>query len=124
MTDYDERIEPGTQLLRQGDMTLATSITTLLRMAIVGVAALALWHFSDFYGKAFITLTGGKAEWLLNGWEAFAAGVAAPLCALAAAGLAITNHRLGFACLLLGAALLLYVSFIIPFVLAVLIHGA
>ncbi len=104
-------------------MTIATSARTLLRAAIVGVAALALWHFSDFYSKAFVTLTGGKAEWLLNRWEAFASGVAAPLCALAAAGLAIANRRLGMACLLLGAALLLYVSFIIPFILAIAIHG-
>jgi hypothetical protein len=104
-------------------MTIATSARTLLRAVIVGVAALALWHFSDFYGKAFVTLTGGEAQWMLNRWEAFASGVAAPLCALAAAAFAIAGRRLGLACLLLGAALLLYVSFIIPFVLGVVIHG-
>ena len=104
-------------------MTSVTSARNLLRAAIVAAAALELWHFSDSYRKAFVTLTGGNAQWLLNGWEAFAVGVAAPLCALAAAGLAIANRRLGIACLLLGAALLLYWWPIIPFAIAVAIHG-
>ncbi len=105
-------------------MTIAISPRTLLRAAIVAAAALQLWYFSDFYWKAVVTLTGGEAQWLLNGWEAFASGVAAPLCALAAAALAIAWRRLMLACLLLGAALLLHVSFIIPFLIAIAIHGA
>lgn len=95
----------------------------LLRAAIVAAAAFELWYFSDSYRSTFVTLTGGKASWLLNIWETLAHGVAAPLCALAAAGLAIANRRLGIACLLLGAALLFYFSPIIPFAIAVMIYG-
>ncbi|MGV3633915.1 MAG: hypothetical protein ACO1NY_06160 [Pseudorhodoplanes sp.] len=99
------------------------SAKMLPRAAIVAAAAFELWYFSDVYRFTFVTLTGGKAPWLYNAWEAFAVGLAAPLCALAAAGLAIANRRLAIACLLLGAALLLYFSPIIPFVLAIAIHG-
>lgn len=104
-------------------MTSVISARNLLRAAIVAAAALELWYFSDSYRFAFVTLTGGKAPWFLNIWETLAVGVAAPLCALAAAGLAVANVRLGVACLLLGAALLLYFSPIIPFVLAIAIYG-
>lgn len=104
-------------------MNRIMSATALLRAAIVAAAALELWYFSDSYRKAFVTLTGGDAQWLLNRWEVFAVGVAAPLCALAAAALAIANRRLCVACLLLVAALLLYWSPIIPFAIAVAIHG-
>lgn len=105
-------------------MTRAISARSLLRAAIVAAAAFELWYFSDSYWKAFVTLTGGKAQWLLNGWEAFAVGVAAPLCAFAAAGLAIANRRLVIACLLLCAAMLLYFAPILPFAIAVMIYGA
>lgn len=104
-------------------MTSAISARNLLRVTIVAAAAFELWYFSDAYRFTFVTLTGGKAPWLLNIWETLAHGVAAPLCALAAAGLAIANLRLGVACLLLGAALLLYWSPIIPFVIAITIYG-
>lgn len=104
-------------------MTSVTLARNLLRAAIVAAAAFELWYFSDSYRKAFVTLTGGDAKWLLNGWEAFAVGVGAPLCALAAAGLAIADLRPGLAYLLLGAALLLYWSHIIPFVIAIAIYG-
>lgn len=104
-------------------MTSVISARHLLRAAIVAAAAFELWYFSDVYRFTYVTLTGGKAPWLLSIWETLAVGVAAPLCALAAAGLAIANVRLGVACLLLGAALLLYWSPIIPFVIAIAIHG-
>jgi hypothetical protein len=104
-------------------MTSVISARNLLRAAIVAAAAFQLWYFSGSYRFTFVTLTGGKAPWLLNSWEVLAHGVAAPLCALAAAGLAIANRRLGVACLLLGAALLLYFSPIIPFVIGVAIYG-
>lgn len=104
-------------------MTCVSLARNPLRAAIVAAAAFELWYFSDSYRFTVVTLTGGKAPWLLNIWETLAHGVAAPLCALAAAGLAIANRRLGIACLLLGVALLLYFSPIIPFVLAVMIHG-
>ena len=113
----------GREIGKSAVMTSVISARNLLRAAIVAAAAFELWYFSDSYRFAFVTLTGGKAPWLFNGWEAFAVGVAAPLCALAAAGLAIANRRLDVACLLLGAALLLYWSPIIPFVIAIALYG-
>jgi hypothetical protein len=104
-------------------MTGVTFKRNILRSAIVTAAAFELWHFSDDYWQAFVTLTGGEAQWLFNRWQAFAVGVAAPLCALAAAGLAIADRRLGIAGLLLVAALLLHWSPIIPFAIAVTIYG-
>jgi hypothetical protein len=104
-------------------MTSVISARNLLRAVIVAAAVFELWYFSDSYRFTLVTLTGGKAPWLLNIWEVLAHGVAAPLCALAAAALAIANRRLGVACALLGAAMLLYFSPIIPFVLAVAIYG-
>lgn len=103
-------------------MTISTIARGLLRAVIVALVVLALWHFSDFYGKAIVTLTGGQAQWLFSRTEAFLAGVAAPLCALAAAGFAIAGRRLVVASLLLVAALLLYVSPILPFAIGVAIH--
>ncbi|MFN3349897.1 hypothetical protein [Pseudorhodoplanes sp.] len=105
-------------------MTVATAAKSLLRTAIVAAAALQLWSFSELYRNAFVAFTGGEAQWLLDGWQAFAAGIAAPTCALAAAALAIADRKLTPACLLVTAALVLHVSFVFPFVLAVLIHGA
>lgn len=104
-------------------MTGLTFKRTILRATIVAAAAFELWYFSDDYWQAFVTLTGGQAQWLFNRWQAFAVGVAAPLCALAAAGLAIADRRLGIAGLLLVAALLLHWSPIIPFAIAVAIYG-
>lgn len=77
-------------------MPISTIAGSLLRVVIVAVAALALWYFSNFYGKAIVTLTGGQAQWLFSRSEAFLAGV---------------------------AALLLYVSPILPFAIGVMIHG-
>lgn len=108
---------------KDSGMTSVTSARNLLRAAIVAAAVFELWHFSDAYRFTLVTLTGGKAPWLLNIWETLAVGVGAPLCALAAAGLAIANRRLDVACLLLGAALLLYWSPIIPFVIAIALYG-
>ncbi|HWV43827.1 hypothetical protein [Pseudorhodoplanes sp.] len=76
-------------------MPISTIAGSLLRVVIVAVAALALWYFSNFYGKAIVTLTGGQAQWLFSRSEAFLAGVAAPLCALATMGFAIAGRRLG-----------------------------
>ena len=46
-----------------------------------------------------------------------------PLCALAAAALAIMNRRIGLACILLVVTPLIYWSPVIAFAISVMIYG-
>lgn len=97
-------------------------ILIFLRGLIVAVAAFELFHFSDGYRLAFDMLTGMSGPWF-DILFALGVGVIAPLCALAAAGLAIANRRLGLAAFLLAGALLVYWAPVIAFAIAVMIYG-
>ncbi len=68
----------------------------ILRIAIVLIAALELYWFSDGSALALEMLT-PPIEWRpwFNVLFAILVGIVAPLCALAAAGLAIVGKRLG-----------------------------
>lgn len=94
----------------------------LLRGLIVALTAFALLHFSEGMPLALEVLAGLDAPWF-DLLSAFGVGVAAPVCALTAAGLAIANRRLGLAAILLVAALLIYWMPVIAFAIAVMIYG-
>lgn len=94
----------------------------LLRGLIVALAAFELFHFSEGMPLALEVLAGLDAPWF-DLLFAFGVGVVAPVCALAAALLAIANRRLGLAAILLVAALLIYWMPVIAFAIAVMIYG-
>lgn len=94
----------------------------MLRIAIIIVAALEIYWFSNSYRLAFETLSEGNAQWF-NVASALATGVIAPLCALAAAGLAIAGKRLGLAGILLCVGPALYLLPVIAFAIAIMIYG-
>ena len=94
----------------------------MLRIAIVVVAALEIFWFSDSYSLAFETLTEGGAQWF-NVASSLAAGVIAPLCALAAGGLSLAGRRLGIAVILLCAGPVFYMLPVIAFGVGIMIYG-
>jgi len=94
----------------------------MLRIAIAIVAALEIFFFSDSFRLAFETLADGNAQWF-NVASSLAAGVIAPLLALAAIGLAIAGKRPGLAGLLLCAAPVIYLLPVIAFVIGIMIYG-
>jgi hypothetical protein len=93
-----------------------------LRIAIVFIAAIEIYFFSDSFRLAFETLTEGGAQWF-NVASAIGTGVIAPLLALAAAGLSLAGKRLGLAGILLCLAPVPYVLPVIAFGIAVAIYG-
>jgi hypothetical protein len=95
----------------------------VLRIAIVAIAALELYWFSDGYRLSFDTLAYPFGiEWF-NLLFAIGNGVIAPLCALAAAGLAIAGKRPGLAAILLCVAPVIYLIPVISFGISVMIYG-
>ena len=95
----------------------------LLRIAIVVIAALELYWFSGGLELAFEILADPVGTKWFDLLSAFAVGVVAPLCALAAAGLAIANRRPGLAAIMLCIAPLSYMAPSIAFAIAVMIYG-
>lgn len=96
----------------------------VLRIAIVVIAALELYWFADGYRLSFDTLVPpwNDVAWF-NLLFALGNGVIVPLCALAAAGLAIAGKRLGLAGTLLCIAPVVYAIPVISFGIAVAIYG-
>lgn len=94
----------------------------ILRGLIVAVAAFELFHFWDGMPLALEVLAGLDANWF-EALFALGVGVVAPLCALAAAVLAIMNRRIGLACILLAVAVLIYWTPVIAFAISVMIYG-
>jgi hypothetical protein len=96
----------------------------LLRIAIVVIAALALYWFSDGYRLSWETLAPpwNDVAWF-NMLFALGNGVIVPLCALAAGGLAIAGKRLGLAVILLVVAAIVYVLPVVAFAIGVMIYG-
>jgi hypothetical protein len=95
-----------------------------LRIAIVVIAALELYWFSDGFRLSWDTLAPpwDDVVWF-NLLFALGNGVIVPLCALAAAGLAIAGKRLGLAGILLCIAPVVYAIPVISFGIAVAIYG-
>ena len=98
--------------------------TALLRIAILLVAALELYWLSDGYRLSWDTLAPpwDDVAWF-NLLFALGNGVIVPLCALAAAGLAIAGKRLGLAGILLCIAPAVYVLPVVAFGIGVAIYG-
>ena len=95
----------------------------ILRIAIVVIAALALYWFSDGYRLSWDTLAPPwNGQWF-NLLFALGNGVIVPLSALAAAGLAIAGKRLGLAGILLCVAPIVYVLPVVAFGIGVMIYG-
>ena len=95
----------------------------ILRIALVVIAAIEIYWFSDSYGLAFGTLTHPfEARWF-DVASALASGMIAPLTAIAAAGLAVAGKRLGLAAILLGVAPVVYLLPVIAFFIAIMIYG-
>lgn len=94
----------------------------ILRGLIVALAAFELYHVSDGMPLALEVLAGMDAKWF-DMLFALGVGILAPLCALAAAALAVMNRRLVLACVLIGVALLVYWMPVIAFAIAVMIYG-
>jgi hypothetical protein len=95
----------------------------VLRVAIVVIAALALYWFRDGYALSWATLA-PPWDWNdVNLLFALGNGVIVPLCALAAAGLAIAGKRLGLAAILLFVAAIVYVLPVVAFGIGVMIYG-
>ncbi len=95
----------------------------ILRIALVIVAAIEIYWFSDAYGLAFGTLTHPfEARWF-DVASALATGMIAPLLALAAAGLAVAGKRFGLAAILLGVAPVVYLLPVIAFFIGIMIYG-
>ena len=95
----------------------------MLRIAIAIVAALEIFFFSDSFRLSFETLFQRGSEQWFNVASSLAAGVIAPLLALAAIGLAIAGKRLGLAGILLCAAPVIYLLPVIAFVIGITIYG-
>jgi hypothetical protein len=95
----------------------------ILRVAIVVIAALELYLLRDGYSLSFETLAHPFGATWFNLLFALGSGVIVPLCALAAAGLAIAGKRLGLAGILLCAAPVVYAIPVISFGIAVAIYG-
>lgn len=93
------------------------SARTILRAAIVALAALAFVFSYRAFRLAFEPILHGGWNWL----DILSA--LSPLCLIAAASLAIANTRLVLASLLLIATPLLLFAPIIPFVIGVLLSG-
>lgn len=95
----------------------------VLRIAIVVIAALEIYWFSDSYELTVDTLANlSEAQWF-NVASALATGVIAPLLALAAAGLAVAGKRLGLAAILLCAGPALFLLPVIAFGIGIMIYG-
>ena len=95
-----------------------------LRIAIVVIAALELYWLRHGYRLSWDTLAPpwNDVAWF-NLLFALGNGVIVPLCALAAAGLAIAGKRLGLAGILLCIAPVVYAIPVISFGIAVAIYG-
>lgn len=94
-----------------------------LRIAVVVIAALELYWFSDGYALSFEMLADPFGLKWYDLLFSLGSGVIAPLCALAAAGLAIAGKRLGLAGILLCVAPVIYALPVIAFAIAVMIYG-
>ena len=96
----------------------------LLRVAIVVIAALELYWFSDGYALSWDTLAPpwDDVQWF-NLLFSLGNGVIVPLSALAAAGLAIAGKRLGLAAILLVVAAVVYVLPVVAFGIGIMICG-
>jgi hypothetical protein len=95
----------------------------MLRIAIVLIAALEIFWFSDSYSLALETLAQAREAQWFNVASALATGVIAPLCALAAAGLAIAGRRLALAVTLLCVGPAFYLAPVVAFFIAIMIYG-
>ena len=95
----------------------------ILRIAIVLVAALELYWFWDGSPLALETLMPPVEARGVNLLFAILVGIVAPLCALAAAGLAIAGKRLRLAGILLCVAPVAYMVPSLAFAVAVMMYG-
>jgi hypothetical protein len=95
----------------------------ILRIAIVVIAALALYWFRDGYALSWEMLAPPYEGPWFNYLFALGNGVIVPLCAIAAAGLAIAGKRLGLAGILLCVAPIVYVLPVVAFGIGVMIYG-
>lgn len=95
----------------------------MLRIAIIIIAALEIFWFSDSFSLALDTLAEPRDAQGFNVASALAAGVFAPLCALAAAGLALAGKRLGLATILLCVGPATYLLPVIAFGIGIAIYG-
>ena len=94
-----------------------------LRIAIVVIAALEIYWFSDSFSLALETLSDPRdAQWF-NVASSLATGVIAPLCALAAGVLALAGIRLGLAGILLCVGPATYLLPVIAFGIGIAIYG-
>jgi hypothetical protein len=96
----------------------------IFRVAIVVMAALALYWFSDGSALALEVLTPPIAwrPWFTVPF-AILVGIVAPLCALVAAGLAIAGKRLGLAVILLCVGMVAYYMPPATTVVGIMIYG-
>lgn len=95
----------------------------ILRIAIVVVAAFALYWFRDGYALSWEVLTPPYEGPWFNLLFSFGNGVIVPLSALAAAGLAIAGKRLGLALILLVVAAVVYVIPVVTMIIGIMIYG-
>jgi hypothetical protein len=95
----------------------------MLRIAIIIIAALEIYWFSDTFSLSIEVLTPPSEGPWFNRAFALLMGVIAPLCAIAAGGLALAGKRLGLAGILLCVAPVLYMVPSIAFGIAVAIYG-
>jgi hypothetical protein len=92
------------------------------RIAIIIIAAIEIYFFSDIFRLSFETLTESGAQWF-NVASALAAGVFAPLLAITAGALSLAGKRLGLAGILLCVAPVFYLLPVIAFGISVMIYG-
>jgi hypothetical protein len=95
----------------------------ILRIAIVVIAALALYWFRDGYALSWEMLAPPYEGPWFNYLFAFGNGVIVPLSAIAAAGLAIAGKRLGLAAILLVVAAIVYALPVVTMIIGVMIYG-
>jgi hypothetical protein len=106
------------------DQPVPPLLRLTLRVAIVVIAALELYWFSDGYALSWDTLVPpwDDVVWF-NLLFALGNGVIVPLCALVAAGLGIAGKRLGLAGILLCVGPVLYALPVIAFGVGIMIYG-
>ena len=94
-----------------------------LRVVIIMVAALSIWHFSDGLKLAWETLASPtEARWF-NVLSAFAEGLIGPALAISAIALSVTNRRLFLAAILVILGVVVYAAPVAAFFIGIMIYG-
>ena len=94
-----------------------------LRIAIVVIAALELYWFSDIFSLAFEILVDAFTLKWFDLASAISSGVLAPASAIAAGGFSLFGPRLRLAIVLLCVAPVFYMLPAIAFAIGIMIYG-